>query len=86
MQESFESLKQIRKKMKVSWYRCPIDRAELKKLTQRSDSKAWFQSIGHLVLLACTGFLSYFFFYHKIWIGLAVSLFAHGTIFVYSRA
>ncbi len=39
----------------IDWYRVPIPRDELRKLTKRSDLKALAQALGFLLLLATTG-------------------------------
>jgi fatty acid desaturase len=77
----YEPLSQVRKNLKISWYRCSIDRAELKKLTRRNDLKGIYQAVGHLVLITLTGLLTYIFFNQKIWIGFSLALFVHGTIY-----
>ncbi len=80
-QKGYTPLKEVRKNFKVPWYRCPIDRNDLKKLTRRSDIKGAFQTIGHLVLVVLTGGLALYFFNAEIWVGFAIALFAHGTIY-----
>jgi len=74
----YEPLEQVRKNFRISWYRCPIERALLKELTRRSDLQGFFQVLGHIILIAFTGGISYFFFSQRIWIGFALSLFVHG--------
>jgi fatty acid desaturase len=76
----YESLEQVRKGLAIDWYRCPIDRAELRELLVRSDLQGWFQAAGHLLLFCCTGLLAYYLFEHELWLGFALSLFAHGTV------
>ena len=76
-----ESMKEVRKNFKVSWYRCPIEHTKLKELTSRSDAQGLFQTLGHIVLVVITGALTYIFFNQRIWIGFAIALFAHGTIY-----
>ena len=73
-----ESMKEVRKNFKVSWYRCPIAQAKLKELTSRSDAQGLFQTLGHIVLVLITGSLVYIFFNQRIWIGFAIALFAIG--------
>ena len=65
---------------RIKWYRCPIDTANLRELTRRSDAKGLFYALGNLVPLAITGYLSYYFFVREIWLGLALALWLHGTI------
>jgi fatty acid desaturase len=81
MNPTYEPLQQVRKNFRISWYRCPIERDTLKELTRRSDVKGAFQTVGHLLLVAITGATTYYFFTHRVWIGFALSLFAHGTIY-----
>jgi fatty acid desaturase len=81
MTREHEPLQQVRKNFRISWYRCPIERDELKQLTRRNNVKGAFQVVGHLVLIAITGAATYYFFIQGIWIGFALSLFAHGTIY-----
>ncbi len=81
MSADFEPMKQVRKNFRISWYRCPIERARLRELTRRNDLKGAFQAVGHLALIAITGAAAYYFFTRGIWLGFAISLFAHGTIY-----
>ena len=75
-----ETLDHVRKNFKVTWYRCPIERAALMELMQANDLKGWFQALGHLALFAVTGAITYLFFEREIWVGFALALFAHGTV------
>ena len=43
------------KKGKISWYRVPVDREDLKSLYQRSDLRGMVQVLGHLGLVLLTG-------------------------------
>ncbi len=81
MAGEYEPLQQVRKSLRISWYRSPIEPARLKELTGRSDLQGACQTLGHLALLAITGVLTYLFFNQRIWIGFALALFAHGTIY-----
>jgi fatty acid desaturase len=72
---------QVRKNLRISWYRCPIEPAKLKELTRRSDLRGAFQTMGHLALVVLTAVATYYFFNQKIWIGFALALFVHGTIY-----
>jgi fatty acid desaturase len=74
-------MSQVRTTFKVSWYRSPVEPARLKELTRRSDLHGAFQTLGHIVLLAITGTVARYSFDHRIWILMALALFAHGTIY-----
>jgi fatty acid desaturase len=81
MSTGYEPMQQVRKNFRVSWYRCPIEPEKLKELTRRSTVQGAFQVVGHLVLIAITGVAAYYFFNQRNWIGFALALFAHGTIY-----
>ena len=81
MTQTYEPMKAVRESLKISWYRSPVEPARLKELTRRSDLRGAFQTLGHIVLLVITGAASWYFFDRGIWLGLAVCLFAHGTIY-----
>jgi fatty acid desaturase len=81
MAEEREPLEQVRRELEVRWYRCPIEPQKLRALTRRSDLQGFFQTLGHVALLCATGLLTVLFFARHLWGGVALSLFAHGTIF-----
>jgi fatty acid desaturase len=74
-------MQEVRKNFQVKWYRAPIEPARLKELTRRSDPRGWFQTLGHLLLVLITGAATWYLFDRGIWIGFAIALFAHGTIY-----
>ena len=80
MGAEFEPLEQVRNSLRVDWYRSPIAPAALRELMRRSDLRGWTQAGGHLVLFACTGLLTYYFFDRGMWVGFGLALFAHGTV------
>ena len=80
MSPTHRPLKEVRKELRVSWYRCPIERSKLRELSQRSDLKGWIQAGGHLLLLAGTGALTFSFWQQEMWLGCVAALFVHGTI------
>jgi fatty acid desaturase len=67
-------------KLRVQWYRCPIEPAKLRELTKRSDLKGFLFVAGQLVLFAATAYLAHYFFVRQNWIGVVVALWVHGTI------
>ena len=72
-------LAEVRKSLRIGWYRCPIEPATLRRLMQRSDLQGWLQAGGHLLLFLATGTLTYLLFANGLWLGFALALFAHGT-------
>ena len=81
MTQTYEPMKAVRESLKIAWYRSPVEPARLKELTRRSDLRGAFQTLGHIALLVITAAATWIFFDHRIWIGFALCLFAHGTIY-----
>ena len=77
---SRQPLAEVRKSLRVEWYRSPISHARLRELSKRSDLQGWYQAGGHLVLLILTGAATYLFWSQELWIGFAAALFVHGTV------
>ena len=77
---SYQPLADVRKTLRVEWYRCPIDHAKLRALSKRSNLQGWFQAGGHFALFICTGLITYHFWSQQLWLAFAVALFAHGTV------
>lgn len=77
---SYRPLAEVRKELRVKWYRCPIESSRLRELYKRSDLKGWFQTGGHLLLFVSTGCLSFYFWNKQIWPGFALAIFLHGTV------
>ena len=80
MSKEYERLSKIKKKLRISWYRCPIEKETLKNLTSRSDLKGLMQAGGHFALFLLTGIITYYFWFLGMWYSFLISLFLHGTI------
>ena len=81
MSAEHEPMLKVRETFKVSWYRCPIEPAKLKELTTRNDLQGWLQTLGHVVLLGASGAAVWLFFDARMWVGFALCLFVHGTMY-----
>jgi fatty acid desaturase len=62
---------------KINWYRTPIDRDRLKKLTVRSDTRGLLQSGNFLFMYAATVYLPFFFFVRRARLPMAVVSYLH---------
>ena len=82
----FPPMSEVRKSLKINWYRCPIDKQVLSQLVKKSDMKGLFQSLGHLGLWVLTGSLSWAMFTLGSWWGFLMALFLHGTVASYFTA
>ena len=78
--EDFPPMAEVRQTLTIPWYRCPIDRAKLQALNERSDMRGLLHAIGHFGLWVLTGVGSYYFYTQSIWWALVAALFAHGTV------
>ena len=79
-ESSWPPLVDVRKSLRLEWYRTPIDRARLRELSKRSDLQGLFQAGGHLAMFAATGAVSFYCWSEELWLGFAAGLFAHGTV------
>ena len=73
-------LSDVRRNLRIPWYRCPIERETLRDLAEPSDLRGLAQSLGHLGLWVATGLGAYFLFASQVWWGFLLALFAHGTV------
>lgn len=76
----YPPLSEVRKTLRVNWYRCPIEPADLRELLKRSDRQGFLQAGGHLAIWLCTGSLVYLAWYHSAWVWLLAALFVHGIV------
>ncbi len=80
MTANYTPLEDVRKALRVQWYRCPIPVDRLRELSKPSDLQGWFQSLGHLAIFTATGVITYAFFLQQNWIGFGLALLFHGSI------
>ncbi len=81
MTTNYPPLAEVRRGFTVDWYRCPIDRDKLRRLTRRSDFKGLLQAGGHITLIAITGTLTYLLFVQQMWAAFAALLWLHGSFY-----
>ena len=82
----FPPMDQVRKKLLIRWYRCPIDGKKLQALSKRSDARGFFQALGHLALWLTTGIVAFLLFKQQAWVGFIAALFLHGTVATFFTA
>lgn len=68
---------------RVKWYRTEVDKAELKKLMERSDARGLVQSLLMLGLSVATGALAYYSFLYWPWWVTVLTVFLHGSIYCF---
>ena len=77
---TYQPLSEVRKTLRVDWYRCAMKPGRLRELSRRSDAQAWFQAGGHFGLFLLTGAFVAGFWWNELWLGFLVALFCHGTV------
>ena len=75
----YNSLSEVKKKLRIQWYRSPIDKEILRVLTLKSDLKGFIQAGGHFLIIILTGLITYFFWLNSAWFYFFIALFLHGT-------
>ena len=82
---TYKELSEVRKTLRVDWYRCKTRPGLLRELSRRSDAQGWFLAGGHLALFCFTGALVFYFWSHGLWLALLLALFCHGTVTSFFR-
>lgn len=67
----------------TGWYRSPLDKETLRRLTRRSDLKGLLQCGGFMALTALTAGASVYAWFHLPLAVFLLILFVHGTVFVF---
>ena len=73
-------MSEIRKELRIRWYRCPIDPTVLRELSKPSDFQGFQMALGHLGLWFLTGALSFYLAVEQLWLGFLLTIFLHGTV------
>ena len=81
--ESEKSLSELRKELRIKWYRCPIEAKELRELSKRSDAKGFQLALGHLGIWLTTGTSTFLFANAGWWFAALILLFVHGTVGIF---
>ncbi len=76
----YPPLAEAHKGLKISWYKANVDRAELRKLTKKSNTRGLVQALGHLILYLATGYFTFRFWESQSWLAFAVLLWCHGAV------
>ena len=76
----YRPLAEVRRDLRVKWYRCPIEGSVLRELSRRSDLKGFIQAGGHLAAFLTSGGLAYVLWLQEFWIAFVAALWVHGTI------
>jgi len=80
MTSQYPPLSEVRKTLRVKWYRSPIDHNRLRELSARSDKKGWIQAGGHVGLYLLFVSITIAFWTQEAWLGFITSLWCLGFI------
>ena len=69
--------------IEIHWYRTPIEKETLRRLTGRSDGSGFLQVLPHLALVAISGAAAFFAAARLPWWALLAILFVHGSLWAY---
>jgi len=78
--EAYPPLSDVRKTLRVRWYRSPIDHERLRALSVRSNKQGWIQAGGHAAILVGLAALTVWFWTLQWWIGFILSLWCTGFV------
>ncbi len=67
----------------IDWVRVEISREDLKRFTQRSNSKGLFQALGFLLVIVVSGTLTYYAFSQQRWVLMVLGLYVHGSFYAH---
>ena len=82
---TYRELSDVRKSLRVDWYRCPTRPGLLRELSRRSDAQAWILAGGQVARIVITGSLVFYFWSQELWLAFLIALFFHGTVTSFCR-
>ena len=71
------------RKLKINWYRSPVERETLNRLNQRSDWRGLAQTLGHLGLLGLTGAAAWYVVGRQHWAWVLLMVYLHGAFWAF---
>jgi len=67
----------------IEWYRTPLEKADFRRLHERSDFLGGCQTLGYLGVLVLTGATAWYSAGHFAWYVTLALVFLHGTVFAF---
>ncbi len=61
----------------IDWYRIPVDKETLRKLTQKSNLHGWLQAGSFLLIFIVTTCLAFYFFWKRLWVPMVIVCYVH---------
>ena len=79
-QPPYPPLSEVRKTLRVKWYRSPINHERLRELSARSDKQGWIQAGGHTALYLTLAGLTIALWVQQAWLAFALSTWCLGFV------
>lgn len=79
-ENNYPELSEVRKTLRVKWYRAPIAHDRLKALSVRSDRQGWIQAGGHTGLYLTLVALTVFLWAQQQWFAFCIALLCVGFV------
>ncbi|MFK7890556.1 MAG: fatty acid desaturase [Granulosicoccus sp.] len=76
----YPPLEEVRKTLRIKWYRSPISHERLLQLSTRTDSQGWKQAGGHVGLYLVLASLTIALWWKEAWLGFFVSMWCLGFV------
>lgn len=76
----YPPLADIRKTLRIKWYRCPIEHAKLRTLSERTDKQGWVQAGGHFTLYVSFASLTVYCWAQQFWPAFFIALWCLGFV------
>lgn len=80
VEKNYRPLSEVRKTLRVKWYRSPIDHQRLRSLSVRTDHQGWMQAGGHALLYLILATLAVAFWFQHAWLAFWITLWCVGFV------
>jgi len=80
IEHDYPPLSQVRKSLRVKWYRSPIEHQRLRALSVRTDSQGWKQAGGHTLLYLVLAIITITLWFQQLWITFCIALWCLGFV------
>lgn len=77
---AYPPLADVRRTLRIKWYRSPIDPKRLRALSTRTDHQGWIQAGGHTALYIALAGLTTIFWSQQIWVAFLLTLWCVGFV------
>ena len=76
----YPPLEDVRKTLRIKWYRSPVSPKRLRGLSIRTDRQGWIQAGGHVGIYLCLAFVTTVLWLQEAWVGFVISWWCLGFV------